>query len=915
MEKFIKIGSGTWGPHWGRPFHVVEPGGLIKTANVDEFHPRIARYLTEESFSDNDLTLVVVPLGAFETWGCFPAGSGVMTRRGEVSIEEVKVGEYVLTHKNRWRPVLKKFVRKHEMGLVNLTVAGLPRLDPALAATSDHEVRVVRRDEFIRKRRKFLYERDTHDVPISEGREQFISELAFDWVPVGDLQHGDQVVQPFPLEEDSPLAAVWGDDDFAFLMGLYAAEGCVSDRHDSDMLPETDPTYNVIYIVSEEETEVIKRVVKCGEKFGRVVTPRDVGNHAIRMELHWADFARLCRDHIGRLAVEKKLSLDILTMPRSWQRTFFDSYAAGDGCVRGPGKGEGGLRCTTASYDLARSMRVLVARLGWVGQIDGRHNRKSNFYNGNPIYDLSISGSQFFGEATHVEGCLHPDGFIISPVRNVAFDEWEGEVFNLEVEEDNSYVVRGLVVHNCNVNGDAFERRYLEPENPEWGHKSFETYANAFQHHQNKVSERGFGRVPVAVYEKLMQRVEGVFRIDRSKAERVGAGWVLQKIDEGLPVDLSMGAKVKYDICSICGQQSKSISAYCTHLKSQMAQILPDGRIVCAYNPWPRFFDLSFVLLRAAKEAAILQKVASSDAARSMTEFLDNYVPLDTPQAFEKAASSKVAKVKLAELEKRFPAVYYQIVRPLYQNEESLPKGLLERLSSYSFPEILSSTAASGIVLRPPEFQHLYLSRNGHPDLAGQLLHDGRVFDCGQHNGLHNGGISYLLRDGDISMPVLRELADWIPRRSVLQPFVSRRIVITLESKPMPKVAALKTVRNPVLDEVAGEYAKYINGMASLPSFLKSAMLRQGDLFDMFAAADFNPMEKVSGFKSDTLIPAMALILPTYLLAAKWNADQRAGRDLSLLQRFVADHPILTSVGLLTGYHGSGLGKVLSGVV
>ena len=36
---------------------------------------------------------------------CFPAGTMILTSKGYVNIEDVKVGDQVLTHKNRWRTV------------------------------------------------------------------------------------------------------------------------------------------------------------------------------------------------------------------------------------------------------------------------------------------------------------------------------------------------------------------------------------------------------------------------------------------------------------------------------------------------------------------------------------------------------------------------------------------------------------------------------------------------------------------------------------------------------------------------------------------------------------------------------------------------------------------------------------------
>lgn len=469
---------------------------------------------------------------------------------------------------------------------------------------------------------------------------------------------------------------------------------------------------------------------------------------------------------------------------------------------------------------------------------------------------------------------------------------------------------------DSNVNGDAFERCWLEPENPDWGHRSFENHARAYQHHQNKVPDRGFGTVPVSAYDPLMNRVEAVFRIDRAKANKVGAGWVPDKLDSGKMIDLSMGARVKYDVCSICKHEARSTSEYCGHLRNQMNQILPDGRLICAYNPKPRFFDLSFVYVRAAKEAAILQKFAQAGFhigrgdSQSMTQLLSSY---DPDSGWKKVAATssnpKLAGVKLAELEKRFPAVFSKIVRPLYKTEEPIPDQKLQGLSTFPFPEILASTAARGIVLRPREFQYLFLRRNGEGDMADKLHSRRVVFQCAPGRDSAENSGRYILSPDHIRDRILQLLSDMVPKRSVLQPFISKRIVVTISFKPEVTHPPTQPVMHPLLDGVAGEYAKYINSMARLPSFLKSAMDRRGDVFDVFTAASYDPLEKVSSFKSEVMVPAMALILPTYLLSSKWGSDQRAGEDLHLVQDFVADHPMLASLGLITGYHGLGLNR------
>jgi hypothetical protein len=54
---------------------------------------------------------------------CFPAGTLITTARGQIPIEAVELGDLVLTHEGRWRPV----VRRPDAG--RRGAVGNPRID------------------------------------------------------------------------------------------------------------------------------------------------------------------------------------------------------------------------------------------------------------------------------------------------------------------------------------------------------------------------------------------------------------------------------------------------------------------------------------------------------------------------------------------------------------------------------------------------------------------------------------------------------------------------------------------------------------------------------------------------------------------------------------------------------------------
>ena len=682
-----------------RLVQVFQPGDIGAAADffsmgkiASPLLPDVQQFLDKLKKDPNKIYVLVNALGAGEFWGCFPEGAPVQTKRGWVPIEHVLVGEEVLTHQNRWRPVTATQVRDHKGELWELEIAGLPRHQPYVSATPNHEMRVVLRDELIRARRKHLYKRDK-DTPRGVGREKFLQEVPFDWAAICDLREGDYVVQPFPVEEDKDTAVYkkWGSHGIAEMAGLYAAEGCVANRYDKDMLPETDPCYKVIYTLGPDEYDAVDMIKRVAGDFGYNPTVRVEDNY-IRVEVCWSELARFFRDHIGHHATEKFLANDLLTMPTRWQQDFFRWYAKGDGCTRGSGKGEGTVRCVSASLQLLYDARLMVARLGKVGQISGRYNTASSFYNGNPIFEMAVSGSQWEGRDTsNVEGYIHPDGYILSPVRKVSSRPFTGSVYNIEVEEDESYTVGGLAVHNSNINGDYFPEVSLIHEGPDFGYKTFYN-AHPFKHHVNKDPDKSFGDVVLAVWHPDMKRVELIIAIDRTKARELGAEDVCDKLDRGMFPDVSMGCKVPYDLCSVCTDWKKYRKAqatfnsalhpsvgkavlayhmkdpirglsptrdvYCDHLRHQLNKILPDGRKVYMINTYPRFFDISFVFIGADKTAKVMAKLACAHPEWSgdvvPTWYIADtlgYRQPSTDKGFEKVAGGKVDRQRrLAEM-------------------------------------------------------------------------------------------------------------------------------------------------------------------------------------------------------------------------------------------------------------------------
>lgn len=342
--------------------------------------------------------------------------------------------------------------------------------------------------------------------------------------------------------------------------------------------------------------------------------------------------------------------------------------------------------------------------------------------------------------------------------------------------------------YGSNINSDYFPWEALAHEGNDYGYRTF-LNAHAFQHHVNKDPNRAFGVPVLSLLNPRMKRVELVIKLDREKAEAEGAGAIIKRIDNGEFPDVSMGCKVPYDVCSICGHKSNTRNDYCHHMRPPEDlrdiygpnKILADGRRIFVHNLHPRFFDISFVFIGADKTAKVMAKLAQKgeqycmgsvcalpDAKSEPVQLYDIRGNLLDPGQFRKVASTtdggtcdglrgpcgrlcstcadmdtchtaklaaafgvkQASHKKLSEITKSVPTDLFAARKlpEIDKSEPDISKPDLDSLAKKPLSGILASTARVGIVLKPHEFQHLVLRRMGEDDLLAKLDREHKVF-------------------------------------------------------------------------------------------------------------------------------------------------------------------------------------------
>ena len=256
-----------------------------------------------------------------------------------------------------------------------------------------------------------------------------------------------------------------------------------------------------------------------------------------------------------------------------------------------------------------------------------------------------------------------------------------------------------------NRKGDSFPKKWLVPQekNAQYGYQTFEKKALGYVHHRN-TPDRWTGRVLMAEYSEPMGRVELIVKYNIQRLREEAAPYFAEMLERGELPAVSMGCRVPYDICSICGHQAPNTSLYCDHLRLQRKAILPDGRSVRMFNPFPIFHDISLVSSPADPAARVLLKIAEyGEESGEKSSEIDKKIPGSVVGGLRRLSKSQ------AEATLRT------------SGDPDIDFKNLMILARYSKHAALSALTSAGILLRPHEYAAMEYGRTGELRKAAEV--------------------------------------------------------------------------------------------------------------------------------------------------------------------------------------------------
>lgn len=371
---------------------------------------------------------------------CFTPDTMVRTENGYRPIIEIREGDRVVSSDGTLNRIKTVWTKHFEGNLVKVTnrVGSAP-----IRMTPEHEVLSL----------EHSHQRSHHAAPCSPSKcgrakrdpERFHS---FAWKQAQDLSEKSYVVTGALREtEDIEIIVVPEqyrgtratrkgpteyllDEEFLWIIGLFLAEG------------STDRT-KISFGLHAEEREFQNRVVKFFENHGFKTNfaTRPKGDLGVKLEVYGTTLATWWKDWLGHGCDNKAIPSELMNLPEHRLSHIIDGVMDGDGWKTRDG-------ITQTSSMLARQLTEYGLRTGLMVSTT----------RSDPIGKKPVYGTFGLRDATRCgvnkRGFWNLHGQLLARNQTVEREAYNGWVFDLEVENDPSYIVENVVVHNCVSGGD-----------------------------------------------------------------------------------------------------------------------------------------------------------------------------------------------------------------------------------------------------------------------------------------------------------------------------------------------------------------------------------------------------------------------------------------------------------------------------
>jgi len=411
-------------------------------------------------------------------FGCFLPNTLIKTEKGFHKIEDIQVGQNVLTHQGKFMPVIRTLWRPYEGEIIDVRVR---KSNEIVSLTSDHEVFVIKTKYCKIKGQKKICQRYCKRSCSSK----FFSDYKIEKLPASQLSVNDYLLYPINQEVkdievinlnkyynrrvsnygpdiDEIPTNVKVDEKFFKLIGYYVAEGSNHRGYIRFSLGNHEKKFAV------EIKNLIKEIF--GIKAG--IYQRKKGERTgIDISACNSKLSNIFENLCGLHAENKHIPFEFQYLPPEKQNILLEAIFKGDGhSEKGSKNKSQWIRkiIGTVSPILAEQLRDILLRLEIQPSITikpAKIDKKKVCHKKNYIIRWHENVKQHYSDIyKDKEGIL----YWLLPIKRIKKRHYKGDTYDLTVAKDHSYVAGNFVASNCGKGGDIFGF-VKEIENVEFG--------------------------------------------------------------------------------------------------------------------------------------------------------------------------------------------------------------------------------------------------------------------------------------------------------------------------------------------------------------------------------------------------------------------------------------------------------------
>lgn len=427
--------------------------------------------------------------------GCFTPGTKVLLSNGTTkNIEEVSIGENVITHLGNTKKVLNTFTYDCKEKMYEIQAGE----QTAITCTNNHQIYAVKTTMCY----KSTWSKDKKSKQfctpncVKYMTCKYKKEFKPQWIEAEKLTKNDYVVYPNAdnniakddynkvydlskydnseyfffddnfvwytnpftgniIESSKVNRFIHVDEEFIKVVGWYISQGWNKNSNNQR-------DYKIGFVHHSNKQKLInENVMLLQQIFGKYVCVRHHNEKkAIQIIVHSKILSLFFENLFGKYAINKKIPDEFMNMPLNLTYNLIRSLWDGDGsyCIGNKAK----TKYSTINYNLAKQIQRLLSSVKIPSYISVR---KYAQYNWRDEYGVVVHGRDFIkklnticnnqfittvdlNKKTHHTRTYIDNMYTYNKICSINIKDYNGKVYDLQVEDDTSYVVGSMAVHN-----------------------------------------------------------------------------------------------------------------------------------------------------------------------------------------------------------------------------------------------------------------------------------------------------------------------------------------------------------------------------------------------------------------------------------------------------------------------------------